>query len=1162
MRQASVAFVLLTLLLASCAPLAQSTAGRANGVDLAVEGVAYSYTTSTDEAKYRMFSSNHPIPGFNRPASLFVIDAMVNVPIEVDVTVQNLGTASSSLTDVRLLVLHDEYQRFEIANETEPLNVLSPSSNGIVTFQFTPTYAGNHSLRIEIMSATPDDNPGNDVSNGRMTVGAFYWNCDTLQGWSTTGEWRLSSDTSITQGSSCHVGNGDTSTYSPNSISRLTTPSLNLADGLASGTRTMGMSFFYTGSVVSPDRFSIEAKTTTGTWEELTGLAGTIDQDFLTDGASWNTFSIASGGHTSPLVPLAPDRHLHANSALRWTLTTDSTVEDIGFWMDEVVMVYDQAARVDAYGVSVQGRGTTGSVPGAWGSVDLRIVNDGNISTGIVPGLEGLPEGWDTYTTFEDGSSVPNNGFNLLPGTTRDITVRLKPDENATVGLVPMTFNASTDHTDVHATGPMSFTVLADRVPVLVAPEERPSCPAQQSCPFTVELRNDGGASDVFDLQIDRATLAEGWDVDFAWSQPTTVLVRPGQSVELDLLLTIPANAQPDTVRTAMVSATAQNDTTRVSTLELDVAASMVSEISFSVSTAFSAVEGGETSVLVVELENLAHRPDILTLAAEMRPDDDGWSVVSLSRTQAVMTAGATVLVEIELLAPTDLRSGEGTPEVRLVLDSDRSGMQIVSPWWLGPEVVEVRQGGMSSNVTMARVTPGQAMSMPVVLYNEGNTGLDLNFIIDGLPSTWTTWWVAQDANISTPIMLPVNATESNPMMLHLMMLAPTNTPAGVPLELSLRAMDGDVTMASHAFEALVEPVRKPGLALERDTSTVRAGDSVSINGNVMNLGNAPDPTVYIEVRIQSTQDLSEMLTLFNIDGGSNLALDTPHVIGLGTGMVRDFNLDVQVPASAPLGTRIVVEVTVHGGLDDENRPYNIEMSHLIEVDQRREVGAVWTASPNTLLDGNAHLIAVDLASKSSFSENLTITFDYPSDWAVVCDGFGALAPGAETYVELEPGHIVQVERKLACSVLRNGGDAEGTLGVVVQTDDGASVAAETQTLSWNVPVEENGMNAQMIAIGGGGLLLVSAAVALLMFRSSENEEVIHDGDGKTRPTGPPVTVQPSPESQTPVQGAGPPVSVQRGPPLPSSGLPAGWTMDQWEHYGQQWIDQQNTSNP
>ena len=28
-------------------------------------------------------------------------------------------------------------------------------------------------------------------------------------------------------------------------------------------------------------------------------------------------------------------------------------------------------------------------------------------------------------------------------------------------------------------------------------------------------------------------------------------------------------------------------------------------------------------------------------------------------------------------------------------------------------------------------------------------------------------------------------------------------------------------------------------------------------------------------------------------------------------------------------------------------------------------------------------------------------------------------------------------------------------------------------------------------------------------------------------------------------------------PPLPASGLPDNWTMEQWEHYGQQWLDQQ-----
>ena len=33
---------------------------------------------------------------------------------------------------------------------------------------------------------------------------------------------------------------------------------------------------------------------------------------------------------------------------------------------------------------------------------------------------------------------------------------------------------------------------------------------------------------------------------------------------------------------------------------------------------------------------------------------------------------------------------------------------------------------------------------------------------------------------------------------------------------------------------------------------------------------------------------------------------------------------------------------------------------------------------------------------------------------------------------------------------------------------------------------------------------------------------------------------------------------MQTGPPVPANGLPEGWTMEQWQHYGQQWLDSQN----
>tara|TARA_Y100001934_G_scaffold199652_1_gene235379 strand:- start:672 stop:857 length:186 start_codon:yes stop_codon:yes gene_type:complete len=40
-----------------------------------------------------------------------------------------------------------------------------------------------------------------------------------------------------------------------------------------------------------------------------------------------------------------------------------------------------------------------------------------------------------------------------------------------------------------------------------------------------------------------------------------------------------------------------------------------------------------------------------------------------------------------------------------------------------------------------------------------------------------------------------------------------------------------------------------------------------------------------------------------------------------------------------------------------------------------------------------------------------------------------------------------------------------------------------------------------------------------------------------------------------PVPAAPPPVVQQAiSPPLPPGGLPAGWTLEQWQHYGAEWL--------
>lgn len=55
-------------------------------------------------------------------------------------------------------------------------------------------------------------------------------------------------------------------------------------------------------------------------------------------------------------------------------------------------------------------------------------------------------------------------------------------------------------------------------------------------------------------------------------------------------------------------------------------------------------------------------------------------------------------------------------------------------------------------------------------------------------------------------------------------------------------------------------------------------------------------------------------------------------------------------------------------------------------------------------------------------------------------------------------------------------------------------------------------------------------------------------------PTPAPAPVAPAPAAPAPTPAPAAPAGDM--PPLPSGGLPEGWTMEQWRHYGQQWLEQ------
>ena len=126
----------------------QSQTSKNSGIDITPVDVSITYSNLADENQFKMFSSNHPIPNFNRPADLYVTDSVNSTPMDIEVTVRNDGTSTSGIITLHLLILHNEYEQFELANRTITMNGLTSSGQGTATFyNVYVNYSGNHTLR-------------------------------------------------------------------------------------------------------------------------------------------------------------------------------------------------------------------------------------------------------------------------------------------------------------------------------------------------------------------------------------------------------------------------------------------------------------------------------------------------------------------------------------------------------------------------------------------------------------------------------------------------------------------------------------------------------------------------------------------------------------------------------------------------------------------------------------------------------------------------------------------------------------------------------------------------------------------------------------------------------------------------------------------------------
>ena len=208
-------FLVCFLLLTSAMPVEASVGARNSGIDLSVSAFEIQYDDSLDENKYRIFSSAS-IP--TRSDNLYAIDGVLFVASTLTLRVNNAGTNTATGVSTTVAIIHDEYGDFEIYNETKSVSSINGQSSIDFSFQITPDYAGNHTMVVTLSSLQVDDNPADNRFQRHFTVAAFYEVFDDINPWTLATPWQQNSQAALSNPNSLHAGNGQGSTYQPNSF--------------------------------------------------------------------------------------------------------------------------------------------------------------------------------------------------------------------------------------------------------------------------------------------------------------------------------------------------------------------------------------------------------------------------------------------------------------------------------------------------------------------------------------------------------------------------------------------------------------------------------------------------------------------------------------------------------------------------------------------------------------------------------------------------------------------------------------------------------------------------------------------------------------------------------------------------------------------------------
>jgi hypothetical protein len=321
----------------------------------------------------------------------------------------------------------------------------------------------------------------------------------------------------------------------------------------------------------------------------------------------------------------------------------------------------------------------------------------------------------------------------------------------------------------------------------------------------------------------------------------------------------------------------------------------------------------------------------------------------------------------------------------------------------------------------------------------------------------------------------------------------------------------------------------------------------------VNNAGNALENRLSVTASVSSVPPITGLVVFFSIDGGDKPAA-TPVSLAIPGGGEQRLRLEVMIPETAPLNTRFVLRFDIDGAVDENDLPITMNKEVMVLLDQRRSMELVVAKTSNlTVAYGTSAMVMVNHSSTSTITESYLLTVQGEENWQTTCDK--RLVNESGTAYDLAPGHLAPQRKQHVCEVLRLGGPLSGKVTFTVATEDNRLVQSHEVMFTFQAPPEDESLSMTILVGGGmGGIAFVVLLLTLLRKRNSDEIfEEVEEALASTQ--GPPISshqeqpaLEPHPEPMATTPSLG-------GPPLPASGLPPGWTEEQWAYYGQQYLD-------